>query len=205
MGPQRPLLFSSLPRGPLAMGPLRAQEQVLGVVPMGQCPWVFYSQAPWARLGESPKCSISCPRCPSSFKWRLPQHQPLGPRRQLLALHPPPASVSPSRRVPPPTAKSWLPLHPLLASPSCSPYPLPRPPKVRPRLGSARRRATSLFGSLVIFPSLASCFLQSSRFLLCRPHPQVVQPSCYLGRYLCPWPLLACQFGVVGLASRYLW
>lgn len=117
------------------MGPLQAQEQVLGVAPMGQCLWASCSQVPWARLGASPRCSTSCPRCPSSFRWRLPQHQPLGPRQQLpVAPHPPPASVSPSHRAPPPTAKFWRPLHPLLASPSCSPYPPPRPPKVRPGL-----------------------------------------------------------------------
>lgn len=99
---------------------------------MGQCPWASCSRAPWARLGESPRCSTSCPRCPSSFRWRLPRHQPLGPRQQLLAApHQPPASVSPSPRAPPPTAKFWRPPHPPLASPSCSPYPLPRPPKVR--------------------------------------------------------------------------
>lgn len=124
---------------------------------MGQCPWASCSQVPWARLGGSPRCSIFCPRCPSNFKWRLPQYQPLGPRQRLpAALHPPPASVSPSRRAPPPTAKSWLPPHPLLASPSCSPYPPPRPRKVRPGLGSIRRGTTGLLNSLVTTCSLVS-------------------------------------------------
>lgn len=174
MEPRRPLLSSSLLRGLLAVGPLQAREQVLGVAPMGQCPWVFYSQVPWARLGESPRCSTSCPRCPSSFKWRLPQHQPLGPRQRLLALHLPPASVSPSHRAPPPTAKSWLPLHPLLASPSCSLYPLPHPPKVRPGPGSTRRGATGLFGSLVT-SSLTSC--SPVGFSCAGPAPRWLSPA----------------------------
>lgn len=184
------------------MGPLQAQEQVQGVAPMGLCPWASCSQVPWAKLGESPRCSTSCPRCPSSFRWHPPRHQPLGPRQQLPAApHPPPASGSLSHRAPPPMAKFWRPPHPLLASPSCSLYPPLRPQKVRPGLSREGEGPQSPCGSLLISPLL----LQPSPFLLCRPRPRVAQPSCYPGRCWCPWQPLACQCGVEGLASRCPW
>lgn len=178
------LPFSLSLKGPLAVGPLQAQGQVLEVAQMGQYPWASCNQVPWARLEESPRCNTSCPRCPSSFKWHLPQQQPLGPSQQLpVVLCPPPASVSLSHRAPPPTARSWPPLHPLLASPSCSLYPLPHPLKVRHGLGSTRIGAICLLGSVVTKGSSYLFNFQPNQFRLCRPHPQVALPSCYLGRY----------------------
>lgn len=153
----RLLLFSLLPREPQALQALQAQEQVLGVAPVGPYPWASCSRAPWAGLRGSHRCSTSCPHCRSSSPWPRPPHQPLGPRQQRpVALHPPPASDSPSLRAPRPTARSWLPLHPLLASLSCSPCPQPHPLKVRPELGIVGIWVPSLLGRLVTFSSVAS-------------------------------------------------
>jgi hypothetical protein len=181
MGLLHPLLFSSLPREPLAVGALPVQEQVLGVAPMGQYPWAFYNQVPWARQGESPRCSTSCPRCPSSFKWPLHPHQPREPRQQLpVALHPPPASVLLSHRAPapPPTARSWPPLHPLLASLSCSLYPPPHPLKVSPALDWAAQ-GLGLQACLNASNLLLFCLLTSSAvsFSCAGPAPRWLSPA----------------------------
>lgn len=53
--------------------------------------------------------------------------------------------------------------------------------------------------------NFSSLHLQPSRFLLCRPRPRVDQPSCYPGRYWCPWQPLACPCEVEGLASHCPW
>lgn len=174
MVPRRPPLSSSLPRVPLVVGPLRAQEQVLEVAPMGQCPWVFLQPGALGKAGGITQVQYILPTLPQ----QLQVAPASAPAPGTKAAAPGPAPTTSIRFTLPPgtstNGKVLAATAPTPGIPILQSVPSAPPPKGEAWAGQRKERDTGLFHSFVT-SSLTSC--SPVGFSCAGPAPRWLSPA----------------------------